>query len=287
MNDWNYIVEINGSRKVISISKMRHYKANKYTPSSGLDSRTTATAGEPAVSLPPIDRKRPLLEREDSSDDDHYYLVPQIKRRSRRIAGLPPASPVPETVDNFAENSGGIIASSPTSQQNDNTIVASSENLDNLTERIENQSNLRDTEPNPLVPSPSNADREGDISQLDSTFTSDAEYADALEAQDDANISREGQYRATGSPGMDFQSIDNSKVTLSDIERHQKKGTLENRLRSGELDRTISAPHLSPGPSTSRRERSSTKYNLRKNPKKLLPFQLPGFSKSEKSKKKK
>ena len=51
INDWNYVIEIKGERKVISISKMRHYKANKYTPkiSAGDESETKKTSS-PSVS---------------------------------------------------------------------------------------------------------------------------------------------------------------------------------------------------------------------------------------------
>ena len=292
INDWNYVIELKGSRKVISISKMRHYNPNKYTPPGHIGDDARSTAGNPAGPPPPTRKKRQRSESEDSSsDDDPFYLIPQFKRRSPRIAGKPPISAT--TYDNKensekSEKSATIIPESNVTPDNSfNKLKEDDENLTITKSADEDSSSVEDGEP--VTPTPSETmNNGGNVSNLDSTATSDGDFADALENHDTTN---KDSHNTPGPSGLNFQSIDNQDVRLADIEDHQKDKKIKSFLPStGTLERTTTSPNLTPTrqqPSDTGNgvNRSSGHYNLRKNPKPRSPFKMPSFSRKTKKNK--
>ena len=197
---------------------------------------------------PPTKKKRQRPESEDSSsDDDPFYLIPQFKRRSPRIAGKPPVSAT--TYDNKensekSEKSATIIPESNVTPDNSfNKLKEDDENLTITKSADEDSSSVEDGEP--VTPTPSETmNNGGNVSNLDSTATSDGDFADALENHDTTN---KDSHNTPGPSGLNFQSIDNQDVRIADIEDHQKDKKIKSFLPStGTLERTTTSPNLTP-----------------------------------------
>ena len=89
INNWNYIVNIDGTRKIVSISKLKIYKPNKY---SNLAVNGQPKAGHwvnlPTVNLPMVKNggKRELHESSSSTDSDDEWSAIVTRSRAKKSA---------------------------------------------------------------------------------------------------------------------------------------------------------------------------------------------------------
>ena len=109
INDYNYVIEINGQRKVVSITKMKHYTANKY-------SNPHPKPSNPKPSNPkPSNPKRPPTPPSISfwtDDDDITSVPPYFTRSSAR------KSRTPVTADSGVNTESTNVSSLPTPRRN-------------------------------------------------------------------------------------------------------------------------------------------------------------------------
>jgi transposase InsO family protein len=81
INDWNYIILYKGENKVVSISKMKHYKPNKY---SKLNTTPTIDSNNTNISNRNIENKKPIPKKSNNtsdSDDDNDLIVTFLKHK--------------------------------------------------------------------------------------------------------------------------------------------------------------------------------------------------------------
>ena len=115
-----------------------------------------------------------------------------------------------------------------------------------------------------------------EASHLEISGVSDSDFTDALEAQEDANQSREEKNTGESSRSQNFDSLDDQRFALSNIQRHEKDRGLENTLTTGAVSRSVTAPDLTrpevsvANPVAGR----SGRYNLRLKPTKTTRFQI-------------
>ena len=89
INDWNYVVNVADIEKVISISKMRHYYPNKYSPS--LESVIEAEEPEirslvvhdPSFHPPTSAERQRAVTKSDSSSEDEEFITELLEAHSR------------------------------------------------------------------------------------------------------------------------------------------------------------------------------------------------------------
>ena len=259
LSDWNYIVDVKGVKKVVSISKMKAYKPNKYSQlnAEGMHGKIPKDNNKCYQKL----NTRKRQESSDSSDDENWIITvgdPQLRKctrnnptrtsRGAKVAGktytddsvqeFQPRSGVPQTIDQREE-----IISRP---------------ADHTAEEINETP-----------------------SDLDTSGLSDQDFLDAREALNEANMTREHVSSSRSSQSRDFGNIDNQNIVLSDIQRHEKEMGLKNPISNataGGLSRSSTIHDL---------PRSSTSYNLRPRPKKVKKFGSPvsALKKLTKSKK--
>ena len=79
INDWNYILEVNGTNKIVNIQKMKEYRVNKYSKLPDKSTVSTSTEqlqlkGDKAVLGSSKRSDRRQLTRSDSSDDDEIII---------------------------------------------------------------------------------------------------------------------------------------------------------------------------------------------------------------------
>ena len=193
LNKHNYVVEVEGKEKVVSISKMKPYRFNKHSDVASKPDKVTIPESKQLMRQSP--------RREDSSSDDNSVILmweapPQ--RRSRRLADKEKKSE--KTL--IQPSSGATTAS-----EGDVTEVS---NVD------------------PAV-SPTNTEHESAQDStlrpdnLETSGISDQEFVDAQEAFDDAEFDRQAEGSA-GDARPPPETSDSSAAGRSNIPGPSRSG---------------------------------------------------------------
>ncbi|MCP4459200.1 MAG: DDE-type integrase/transposase/recombinase, partial [Cytophagales bacterium] len=241
ISDWNYVIIKDGVKKVVSISKLKLYKPNHYTPVMDAlqDCNAQNSAVQPAANIPEP-QKVVQPSSDDSSDEDWVISMPQPRRSKRNVTKEPKRSTtIEEGVIDVSEDSEHEVSDTGTQQPN--------------------------LQVDDLIPTTGDQDQDVDAEaeQQNLSGMSD-DFRDALEAQEDANRSREEENATNSRPN--FDSVNDPNLTLTNIEQHQTDVGLSNPLSTSGLSRSATAPNLNrAGPSGTNlgTERPSTRYNLR------------------------
>ena len=213
ISDHNYVVDADGTEKVVNLSKMKPYTKSKYSRLPPRPPKTYKSAR--------CDKKKETFRKPDSSEssDDELWLTaykPVFRRRSPRIA-----------------------TRTGSAQKSQETVTTSEAEYPSAPHVCEPEIGMQtsDQTSGAEISISGTSSQTGDVTQrrslhrsLDESATSDQEFTDALEALDEANISREAeQSDPVTNPGanlsMNFPGLD-TEITLTDIERHdQSRGT--------------------------------------------------------------
>ena len=259
INDHNYIVDIDGVKKVVSISKMKPYL--KDHPNNKYAQITAETLRDKSVSNneireqkpknpPKRPKKVPPPSNNDSSDDEDWFITVQRPRTRSFVKKRPKQSNSFQAVIDITDDSEKDVSGTGTQHpiQVDDQISTAVNEVDDGAE----------------------------ASHLEISGVSDSDFTDALEAQEDANQSREEKNTGESSRSQNFDSLDDQRFALSNIQRHEKDRGLENTLTTGAVSRSVTAPDLTrpevsvANPVAGR----SGRYNLRLKPTKTTRFQI-------------
>ena len=230
INDWNYILDINGVKKLVSISKMKSYKPNKYSQITAKSAHNRMSTNEKLpknTQKSETKTKQKLRKPSDSSDDENWFIT--VERPRTRC-------------------------------EEKNTSVV------------------------PVADLGTNQNSDEETSHIDTSGISDS---DALEALEDANKSWEQATSSNNPRSNTFDSIEQRRITLSDIERHEREKLKNFGTNSsvGDLKRSSTISDL---PTRSDVPTPSSRYNLRPRTKKATKLKSPisAFKRLSKRKKK-
>ena len=304
LNDHNYVVEVEGKEKVVSISKMKPYRLNKHSETA-LESDKVSISGP---KQPEVQNKR----REDSSSDDDsvifkWYTPPSTPRRSSRLA-----EKRQESDNNKTLPSTSSTAAIPTT---DNVTVTP------------------DVSPNITLPDTGRTQESSSRSAVsEASVESDQEFVDAEEvlgedepntqiesgADDRSQSSTTQQHRSTEDPGrsnipgpsgskLRFREI-STPLSLRDITDQERRnrgnassfnppagttrsglpfrGTKSKTAKAGGSDKAKASSSTNPE-NNSVSGRSSFPYNLRPRLKAKSTSQAPKPKKADSGKSKK
>ncbi|KAL5268671.1 hypothetical protein ACHWQZ_G002504 [Mnemiopsis leidyi] len=255
INDWNYIISIEGQKKIINIEKMKPYEVNKY---STLPKPSSLKKVEKPISSD-IKPEQPASNSDSSSDDEFFItfsdnennakldssnnsLSPSISE-SPKLGSNEPSPSHPNSLENLNEQAEAATLESPTSTNNLDTTISSNNQENSLGNSIPDHDALASpnvtssSSENSNVPGPSTMARSDDEDDQEAFF--------------DANSS------------LDHQNTPASArdVTMSEIDKHGKRKGIRIPLPTGELSRTSAVEDLSDQSSSS--HRSGTRYSLR------------------------
>ena len=260
INDHNYIVEVDGAKKVVNITKMKKYVPNKYsliqnsptnTPSKAKDK---SNEGGKTSKLPKRQIRTPFASDSSSDDITVKLFQPQVKRRSARIANKASSKATPEVERESSAGSANPDLETETTVPTDTAT--------NSWEQRETP-----TRSNPVA--------------LNTSGTSEQEFFDAEEALMEAEMERgnvdiavnestpahskpANELPQKAAPDMTFSEIDTS-VSLRDIEKAEENGK---KPRKGKpVPPAIDQADTSQPP-----KRSNSRYNLRVKPAKRSLF---------------
>ena len=299
ISDHNYVVDVDGDKKVVSISKMKHYVPNKYSAVESASNR----AGDVNEHVPSKSKhkKSKVITKSDSSDDDNDVIVtmyrPKTKRRSPRLAdksrkALPSQAHSPVTVTETEQSSAshqsetdtwvttgqettepefsGGETGAATSQPTDADTSGEQEFLDATEALDEANQQAGETDNSVVTTTP-------DINNSSSLPTSSASSTRASTRV--STSPARGSNIATSTPRPHFPAT-NTRVNLSDIERY------EILTRHGLASTSSRArPTATESPEPSSLSRYNSRYALRDKPAKTKRFGLMKTGSSSKTKK--
>jgi transposase InsO family protein len=188
INNWNYIVNVNGLEKVVNIEKMKEYKLSKYSVVNNKSTKSTTTV--PDSSNPPSKQKSRL--QEDSDSDTEITISIET----------PNSSPL-TTNHSHA----------------DNTVVQHDVHSDFSDSDQQNIQPLSDSE-NYIPESPDIISLPGSPASTPAQSESDSEDSDDREALLDANTTVDVNTSTGNQPGS---SMGRREVTLPEIDRYGKR----------------------------------------------------------------
>ena len=212
INNWNYIVNIDGTRKIVSISKLKIYKPNKYS--------NLAVNGQPKaghrVNLPTGANggKRELHESSSSTDsDDEWSAIvtrSRAKKRAAKLNGKTKAS----TVDGKRRSDAG----SRVNRGGNSGFLAGQ---DSISER-----QVRDMGSGGTSGHGSKLDLQDRIPNLDKSATEDVtdvddSFVSADEGGDDQVASRPSATDTGETVEMTFPAINDQSLNIADIGRYE------------------------------------------------------------------
>ena len=227
LSDWNYIVDVEGEKRVTNIGKMKLYKPNHYTPQISSQTPTPTTPGDPGNEriIPPIG------EINDSSDSDNDTMI-MTRSRTRQ------------------QNKAGGTQSRNTSASGEDRMTATSPAGDNAQESGEEAT----TPPSTTVSGQSSpetgradensAEFRGDsrsptrpVSTNDPSSPNTSIAEDRHETQPAASQATSVQRSDPASTDLtEFREIDTGGFSLRDLEDHENKN-LRPATRSGAFRR--------------------------------------------------
>ena len=250
INDWNYIISIDGQEKIINIEKMKPYKVNKY---SILPKPSSPEKVEKPISSE-IRPEQPVSESDSSSDDEFLITFSNNENNAKLDSSNKSPDSLAGKSPNFGSNEPG--PSDPHSFEN--------LELDEQTEAATLESPTSANNPDPesslgnLVP-------DHDASASPNTTSNSSENLNVpgpstMNRSDDED-DQEAFFDANSS--LDHQNTPASAkdVTMSDIDKHGKRKGIRIPLPTGELSRSSAVEDLSNQSSSS--HRSKTRYGLR------------------------
>ena len=251
INDWNYIIALNGNEKVINISKMKPYKINKYSKLPESQKRNPAST---------VEAKNPVTNKSTLSTSTN---TPRARDDSDSDDGLIIYFPTdPKTGTNGATNGTSDIGNNVTNAA-DHEITNNDGNRD-VTNNVTND-NTGLAVPVAL-PSGNSGTPEPSVVETPRSPAIESE-ADDNEAFFDANSSpSRGRLEVSDeTPTSSNKSPRN--VLLPDIDRHGKKKGVRITTPAQDLSRSTNVSDLRSTSSTG--SRSSIRSGLRDLPKKF------------------
>ena len=265
ISDWNYIVDVNGVKKVVSISKMKPYKPNKYSELNLMSVHGNIPTDDKIVRHKPSAKKRQTSS--DSSDDGEVIISirdPQVKERVTKDPNQcsPRSRRVSKSYRRDTVANPSVII--------DDDVTDDSDHTDPHGSHVQE---IVDQQDQPISESADHGTVIADIpSALDTSGGSDQEFVDATEALDDVNTSMEQDNDSISSTALDFGHIDSRNIALSDIQRHETQLGLNRPAVSGVAGRSSGLTR-----STTMHDlpRSSTRYGLRPEPNKVQRYGNP------------
>ena len=249
INDWNYIIPIEGQEKIINVEKMKPYVINKY---SILPQPTSPSKLENPIPTENVDTKSD--QDSDSSSDEEFFITFSDQENH----GKPDTSNNDQTTARsniYAPPSHGTDLIQPPSPPQS----SSQGNLDN---EVETAHERPTSAHNPDVTTSVNIPEASTSAGIPSNSSESLNIPSSTElARSDDEDDQEAFYDANSS--LDHQNTPATArdVTLSEIDKHGKRKGIKIPLPSGELSRSEAVDDLS-GPSTSS-HRSNTRYGLR------------------------
>ncbi len=283
ISDWNYIVDIDGVKKVVNISKLKLYKPNNFTKLAENLLHKSKVVGKPTSSGDEEER-RPTWDSSSDSEDGSYTIVTRSKAKKRQLR----------------DRQRGRTASRPVPRETDDSEQVTSVTTDQW-EQSSNAGDLPDVqEPSDSGEENAGIGQQGSESELNNSFVSATE--DIAEAEDqsvnngeaaDTSVHRDYTVDSVSSdnhvtPGgiaLHVPAIDDTSILLSDIERHENsRGRAHTSRDMG--SRTTAAPDdTDPEQSTGsqdiedtprlRSRDQRTSYGLRRKPKETQFFGNP------------
>ena len=249
INDWNYIISIEGQEKIINVEKMKPYVINKY---SILPQPTSPSKVENPIPTENVNTKSD--QDSDSSSDEEFFIT----FSDQESHGKPDTKNNDQTTARsniYAPTSHGADLIQPPSPPQS----SSQGNLDN---EVETAHERPTSAHNPDVTTSANIPEASTSAGIPSNSSESLNIPSSTElARSDDEDDQEAFYDANSS--LDHQNTPATArdVTLSEIDKHGKKKGIKIPLPSGELSRSEAVDDLS-GPSTSS-HRSNTRYGLR------------------------
>ena len=252
ISDWNYIVDVNGERKVTNITKMKIYKPNHFTsaqqalvaPDTPTDQGKRRHGSTQQPTIHP--RNKPTESDDDDSSDDGFAVV--TRSRSRKRA---------ERARRREQRDQPITVAPTTSRSRQRSETDESQLGDTISWRQEEAPTDRNSNAGPMPEFP--VEGMQNEPNLDGSEFRAGEPDVPVKTEPETEEPRSPEQRNTlgGAtqrigPISPFGAIDSRGITLSDIERHERKGP--------GTSRTTGEGSQQPGRS------SSSGHNLRRNP---------------------
>ena len=217
INNWNYIVNIDGTRKIVSISKLKIYKPNKY---SNLAVNGQPKAGHrvnlPTVNLPTGKNggKRGLHDSSSSTDSDDEWSAIVTRSRAKKRAAKLNGKTKTSTVDGKRRSDAG----SRVNRGGNSGFLAGQ---DSISER-----QVRDMGSGGTSGHGSKLDLQDRIPNLDKSATEDVtdvdeSFVSADEGGDDQVASRPSATDKGEKVDMTIPAIDDQSLNIADIERYE------------------------------------------------------------------
>ena len=246
INDWNYIISIDGQEKIINVEKMKPYVVNKYS----ILPRPT----QPSKIENPISTENDTSKSDqdsDSSSDEEFFITFSEQGNSDR----------PDTSNNQTTAESNVTES-PNSVTIELPSPPKSSSQGNLDHEVEETHELPTHVNNPdVTTSVNNTDVPTSVDTHSNSSESLITPSSMELARSDDEDDQEAFYDANSSLDHQKTPATARDVTLSEIDKHGKKKGIKIPLPSGELSRSEAVDDLS-GPSTSS-HRSNTRYGLR------------------------
>ena len=292
INNWNYIVNVDGTRKMVSISKLKLYKPNKY---SNLAVNGQPNSGKQAV-LPTANNggKREIhIVSNSSTDSDDDWSAMVTRSRARKRATRLDHKTKTATVDRNHRSDGNlrIDASGTGVSQGDTggSLLGQNRNSDGR---------LMDSGPGETIGHSGNLsvqDQNYDSGALDKSVSgeltdADDSFVSANENEDDKVAHRPLATDTGDIVEINIPAIDDQSIKISDIERYEaSRGNQVTRQETGKNGSNLTSHKNStnlPFCSTPVRGEGAG-YNLRPKPKPTRLFGSPVASLKNKIRKKK
>ena len=285
INNWNYIVNIDGTRKMVSISKLKMYKPNKY---SNLAVNGRPGSGE-RVNLPAVKNggKREVHVSSSSTDSEDEWCTVVTRSRAKKRAAKLNGKTNTVTVDVNRKSDGNSVMDAG----------GSGDGQDNTGDQLLAQDRIADAQVMDI--GQGGTSRQGDdlsvqdqihdSGALDGSVTEDVTDADDSFVSANESETDQVAYRPlatdTGNKKLkvNIPAIDDQTLKIADIERHetgQKVSDVTNYETFKNLDKFGSD-------SSTPKRGDGTAYNLRPKPKPTRLFGSPVTSLKNKIRKKK
>ena len=280
INNWNYIVNVDGKLKMVNISKLKAYKPNKYSKVTAEDlkqqigqpkakvsqssERTGQTANVPA-------RRRTETSSSSDSSGDEYIIVTRSRgkrrteREKRRNSRMQNSATV---VSSTSMTCTGSDQGQTTSSERGEMVVIDDQNPSILTGQSDNEHDPLDQDTDAVETS------EPDVATDRTTEANVPENEAVNDIANRPNATGQGdKIKITKYPAIAISAVDDTRIKLSDIEEYERRSTRSrvNKPSVSGLQGATTLPNLASGSDSgsggeSSRQRS-TKYELRQRPK--------------------
>ena len=262
INNWNYIIQVNGIEKVVNIEKLKHYKISKYSNINGELEKNLSTGNSNNRKSSSVSYHKPSDPKEDSESDDDIIISIPLSTNTK--------------LDTYSSsqainNNGGRTDQNTVSNQG-TTPTGTPINVDQQEVQMPSPSNSLEPRVTPIPVGELNNDSSA-VSTPASSINESENEDDDQEAFYDASTSLLGNEQPDNQPSGSGRNL-----TLPDIDKHGKKKGVKVPLASRELSRSEVQEDLTAD------HRSNARYGLRP---RVTGVKKYGFSSPVKTLKKK